>query len=101
MKKLDAMKIDITYEPILNYSCVRLIADAIERAASADRAKVTAALAASTFEGHIMPYGPTRFVGGQNQGAQPVGTQIRGQKIEIIAPKEFASAKAVFPMPKA
>jgi branched-chain amino acid transport system substrate-binding protein len=101
MKKLDAMKIDITYEPILNYSCVRLIADAIERAASADRAKVTAALAASTFEGHIMPYGPTRFVGGQNQGAQPVGTQIRGQKIEIIAPKEFATAKAVFPMPKA
>ncbi|MBM3554889.1 MAG: ABC transporter substrate-binding protein [Alphaproteobacteria bacterium] len=101
MKKLDAMKIDITYEPILNYSCVRLIADAIERAASSDRAKVTAALAASTYEGHIMPYGPTKFVNGQNQGAQPVGTQIRGQKIEIIAPKEFATAKAVFPMPRA
>jgi len=101
MKKLDAMKVDITYEPILNYSCVRLIADALERAASADRAKVIAAIASSTFDGHIMPYGPTKFVNGQNQGAQPVGTQIRGQKIEIIAPKEFATAKAVFPAPRA
>lgn len=101
MKKLDAMKVDITYEPILNYSCVQLIADAFERAASPDRAKVIAALAASTYEGHIMPYGPTKFVNGQNQGAQPVGTQIRGQKIEIIAPKEFATAKALFPTPRA
>ena len=65
------------YNTPLNYSCVRLLADAIERAGSADRAKVTEALAASTFADHIMPYGPTKFVNGQNQGAAPVNTQIQ------------------------
>src|SRR3989440_3981901 len=61
-----------TYEVFMNYSCVLLLADALERAASADRAKLTAALESSTFSGHLMPYGPTKFVNGQNQGAAPV-----------------------------
>jgi branched-chain amino acid transport system substrate-binding protein len=45
------------YNVPLNYSCVMLLADAIERAASADRAKITEALAATTgaFKGHIRP----------------------------------------------
>ena len=84
---------------MLNYSCMLLIADALERAASTDRAKVIAAIASSTFNDHIMPYGPTKFVNGQNEGAQPVNTQIRGDKIEVIFPKEFASATPVFPNP--
>lgn len=91
---------DLTYELMLNYSCMRLIADAIERAASADRAKVIDALASSTFSDHIMPYGPTRFENGQNQGAQIVTTQIRNKKIEVIYPKEFASAAPLFPVPR-
>ncbi len=99
LKKVDAQKLDLTYEVMLNYACMTLIADAIEHAASDDRAKITAALAASTFAGHIMPYGPTKFVNGQNEGAQPVNTQIRGDKIEVIFPKEFASADPVFPVP--
>ena len=98
-KKLAEKNIDLTYEVMLNYSCALLIADAIERAASTDRAKVIAALAASTFEDHIMPYGPTKFVNGQNEGAQPVNTQIRGDKIEVIFPREFATAAPVFPNP--
>src|SRR5437899_9240529 len=53
-----------TYEVLINYSCVLLLADAIERAASTDRAKITAALASSTFSDHVMPYGPTKFVDG-------------------------------------
>src|SRR5262249_28986941 len=56
-----------TYEVFMNYSCILLLADAIERAASADRAKIIAALESSTFAGHVMPYGPTKFVNGQNQ----------------------------------
>jgi len=98
-KKLAEKNIDLTYEVMLNYSCALLIADAIERAASTDRAKVIAALASSTFEDHIMPYGPTKFVNGQNEGAQPVNTQIRGDKIEVIFPREFATAAPVFPNP--
>jgi branched-chain amino acid transport system substrate-binding protein len=85
------------YNTPLNYSCVRLLADAIERAGSADRGKITEALAASTFSDHIMPYGPTKFVNGQNMGAAPVNTQVQNGDIKVIFPSEFADAKAVFP----
>jgi branched-chain amino acid transport system substrate-binding protein len=85
------------YNTPLNYSCVRLLADAIERAGSADRIKITEALAASTFADHIMPYGATKFVNGQNMGAAPVNTQVQGGDIKVIFPTEFADAKAVFP----
>ncbi len=90
-----------TYEVFMNYSCVLLLADAIERAASADRAKITAALETSTFDGHVMPYGPTRFVKGQNQGAAPVNTQVLNNDIQVIFPADFASAMPVFPAPRA
>lgn len=85
------------YNTPLNYSCVRLLADAIERAGSADRAKVTEALASSAFADHIMPYGPTKFVNGQNTGAAPVNTQVQNGDIKVIFPAEFADAKPVFP----
>lgn len=88
-----------TYNIPLNYSGVGLLADAIERAGSADKAKVTEALAASTYAGHIMPYGPTQFVDGQNQGGAPVNTQIQGNDIKVIFPSDFADAKPVFPRP--
>ena len=88
-----------TYEVYMNYSCILLLADAIERAASTDRAKITEALASSTFSSHVMPYGPTKFVDGQNQGAAPVNTQVLGKDIQVILPAQFASAKPVFPMP--
>jgi branched-chain amino acid transport system substrate-binding protein len=85
------------YNTPLNYSCVRLLADAIERAGADDRAKITEALANSTFKDHIMPYGPTKFVNGQNQGAGPVNTQVQDGDIKVIFPNEFANAKPVFP----
>jgi branched-chain amino acid transport system substrate-binding protein len=90
-----------TYEVFMNYSCVLLIADALERAGSQDRAKIIAALDGSTFSGHVMPYGPTRFVNGQNQGAAPVNTQVLGNDIQVIFPQTFATAKPTFPMPRA
>jgi branched-chain amino acid transport system substrate-binding protein len=88
-----------TYEVYMNYTAVMLVADALEHAASAGRAKLTEALANSTFSGHIMPYGPTKFVNGQNQGAAPVNTQVLDNDIKVILPPEFANAKVVFPMP--
>src|SRR5262250_3757914 len=90
-----------TYEVFMNYSCVLLLADALERAASAERAKIITALASSTFAGHVMPYGATKFVNGQNEGAAPVNTQVLGNDIQVIFPAAFASAKPVFPMPRA
>ncbi len=88
-----------TYNIPMNYSAVQVLADAIERAASADRAKVIEALAASTFDKHLMPYGPTKFVNGQNVNAAPVNTQVQNGDIKVIYPTDFANAKAVFPVP--
>ena len=76
-----------------------LLADAIERAASTDRAKIIAALASSTWDGHFMPYGPTKFVNGQNTGARAVNLQVQENDIKVIEPAEFANAKPIFPIP--
>src|SRR5215472_738194 len=100
-KKVEDKGQFFTYELYLNHSAVLLLADALERAASADRAKIIAALESSTFAGHVMPYGPTKFVNGQNQGAAPINTQVLNNDIQVIFPAAFASAKAVFPMPRA
>ena len=43
-KKIEAKGEFYTYEVYMNYSCVLLLADALERAASADRAKIIGAL---------------------------------------------------------
>ncbi|MFZ1950993.1 MAG: ABC transporter substrate-binding protein [Pseudolabrys sp.] len=98
-KKVESKDQFFTYEVYMNYSCVNLIADALQRAGSADRAKLTAALASSTFAGHLMPYGPTKFVNGQNEGAAPVNTQVLDNDIKVILPSAFANAKPVFPRP--
>src|SRR5260370_4232480 len=90
-----------TYEVFMNYSCILLLADAIERAASTDRAKLISALESSSFAGHVMPYGPTKVVNGHNQGAAPVNTQVLRHDIQVIFPEVFASAKPVFPMRRA
>ncbi len=92
--------LDLTYDIMVSYATVQVIADALERGANADRKAMIDALAASTFDGSIMPYGPTQFVDGDNVNSQPVNTQIRGDAIELVFPTEYASAEAVFPMPK-
>ena len=98
-KRVEAKDLFYTYEVFLNYTAVMLLADALERAASTDRAKITAALASSTWSGHFMPYGPTKFENGQNTGARAVNLQVQDNDIKVILPAEFANAKAVFPMP--
>ncbi len=97
-KEVEAQGKFFTYNVALNYSGVLLLADALERAASADRKAVVAAIASSTFTGHIMPYGPTKFENGQNTGAAPVNTQVQGKDIKVIFPDDFADAKPVFPV---
>jgi branched-chain amino acid transport system substrate-binding protein len=100
-KKVEAKGEFYTYEVFMNYSCILLVADALERAGSLEHDKLIAALETSTFAGHVMPYGPTRFVNGQNQGAAPLNTQVLGNDIQVIFPETFATAKPVFPIPRA
>ena len=96
-KKVEAKGEFFTYEVYMNYSCVLLLADALERAGSADRAKIIAALESSTFSGHVMPYGPTKFVNGQNQGAAPLMMQVLKNDIRVVFPREFRETEPVFP----
>jgi branched-chain amino acid transport system substrate-binding protein len=97
-KRVEAKGLFFTYEVFNTYTAMRLLADAIERARSTDRAAITAALAGSTFSDHFMPYGPTRFVDGQNLGAQPLMTQVLKGDIRVIVPREYREADPVFPM---
>jgi len=88
-----------SYEVFLAYTAMMFTADAIERAGSDDRAAITAAMAASTWSGSIMPYGPTMMMGGQNMGARPLVTQVLGDKINVVHPAQYAQADAIFPRP--
>ena len=100
-KRIEAAGHVYGWEVLFGYFAVRVMADAIDRAGSADAAKVIEAFAASTYTGAWLPYGPTKFVNGQNQGARGLGLQIQNADIKVIWPPEFADAKPIFPRPKA
>ena len=97
-KRVEAKNKFFSYEVFMAYTATRLLADAIERARSADRAAIINALESSTFSDHIMPYGATNFVNGQNQGAQPLMTQVRGNDIKVIVPRDYREIDPLFPL---
>lgn len=99
-KKVEAAGNLFTFEVYCGYNAVMCYADAIERAKSADKEKAIAALEASTWSNHFMPYGPTKFVNGQNQGGSAALLQATATDIEVVWPNKFASKKVVFPKPK-
>ncbi len=94
-----AAKVDMTYDVMVAYGATQLAVDAIERAGSVDHEKIIQTLFTQTFSDTIMPYGPITFRNGDNTGSQLVNTQVLGKNIELIYPKEYATAKPVFPMP--
>ena len=89
-----------TFEVYCTYNAVKLYASALEQAKSADKAAVIAALEASTWSDHFMPYGPTKFVNGQNTGGRAALLQASKTDIDVVWPNEFAATKAIFPRPK-
>jgi branched-chain amino acid transport system substrate-binding protein len=97
-RRSEAKNLFFTYEIFNTYTAVRLLADALEHAASAERTAIIDALAKSTFSDHFMPYGPTKFVNGQNTGAQPLMTQVMKGDIRVIVPREYREADPIFPM---
>ena len=97
-KRVEAKNLFYSYEVFLTYTAMRLLADTLERAKSADRAALISALETSTFNDHFLPYGPTKFVNGQNAGAQPLMTQVLDNDIKVIVPREYRQADPVFPL---
>ncbi|NML48733.1 ABC transporter substrate-binding protein [Ramlibacter sp. G-1-2-2] len=89
-----------TFEVYCSYNSVKCYADALERAKTDERAAAIAALEASTWFPEVMPYGPTKFVNGQNTGGRAVLLQATKTDIGVVWPNEFAEAKPVFPRPK-
>ena len=98
-KKTNAAGLHYNYEVFLAYTAMMFTLDAIERAGSADRTAITEAMTASTWGGHIMPYGATKMENGQNTGARPLVMQVQGSDIGVINPSEYATAEAIFPRP--
>jgi branched-chain amino acid transport system substrate-binding protein len=83
------------------YSAMMVLRDALERAGSADRAKVREALAKTNLADHILPQGPIQFdKTGENTGAQSALLQNQGGRTAVVGPAQFAEAKAVFPVPR-
>jgi branched-chain amino acid transport system substrate-binding protein len=97
-KRVEAQGQFFSYEVFMTYTAMTVLADAIERAKSADRAAITEALAQSSFADHIMPYGPTKFVNGQNEGAQPLMTQVVKNDIKVIIPRDYREVEPQFPL---
>jgi branched-chain amino acid transport system substrate-binding protein len=97
-RRTEAKGLFYTYEVFNTYTAMMLLADAINRAKSADRAAITDALEKSTFSDHFMPYGPTKFVNGQNAGAQPLMTQVVKNDIKVIVPREYREIDPIFPL---
>jgi branched-chain amino acid transport system substrate-binding protein len=97
-KRAEAKGLFFSYELFMTYTAMMLLADAIDRAKSTDRAAIIDALAKSKFSNHIMPYGETQFVNGQNLGAQPLMTQVVKGDIKVIIPREYREAEPIFPL---
>ncbi|UUZ76999.1 ABC transporter substrate-binding protein [Polaromonas sp. P1(28)-13] len=99
-KRVEAKGDLFTFEVYCSYNAIKCYADGLERAKTQDKEKVIAALEASTWADHFMPYGPTKFVNGQNTGGRAVLLQASKTDIDVVWPNEFAAAKPVFPRPK-
>ena len=97
-KRVEAQGQFFSYEVFMTYTAMSLLADAIERAKSTDRAAIIDALNKSTFSNHIMPYGATQFVNGQNMGAQPLMTQVVKGDIKVIVPRDYREVEPIFPL---
>ncbi len=82
-----------THELLMDYTVTMLLADALERAKSSKRDAIVDALQSSTWAGHIMPYGPTKFVNGQNEGATPLVTQYQKGEVKVVLPNTMAEAQ--------
>lgn len=83
-----------------NYSAGLLLANAIERAGSADPGAIRDTLAKSNFKDHLLCGDPISFdeVGQNKNVVAPLVQIFRGEQY-VVWPKRFAQKEPVFPMP--
>ena len=83
----------------MSYQVTYLIADAIERAASADPGDIRDALADSNYADHLLPFdGPIVFdETGENINARPILMQVQNGAVVQVWPPDQAEADPIFP----
>jgi branched-chain amino acid transport system substrate-binding protein len=79
-----------------SYAAVQILADAIERAGSLDRAAIRDAIAATDMETVI---GPVTFNEDGTGNVPFVMLQYQDGQVELVWPAEFATAEVVYPAP--
>ncbi|MCL1594875.1 MAG: ABC transporter substrate-binding protein, partial [Actinomycetia bacterium] len=86
-------------EAMLAYQAIYVIADALERAGSADPADVRDALSQTNIADHFLAYpGPIKFdVTGENINARPTLMQVQGGEVLQVSPSEIEETEAVYP----
>ncbi len=84
---------------VLAYQAMYVIADAVERAGSADPAAIRDALAETNYADHILPYsGPITFDDtGENEVASPVVMQVQDGEVVQVWPTDLAQSDPQFP----
>ncbi|KPK02980.1 MAG: hypothetical protein AMJ56_20280 [Anaerolineae bacterium SG8_19] len=87
---------------VLAYQAMYIIADAVERAGSADTAAIRDALAETNYADHILPYsGPITFDDtGETEVASPVVMvvmQVQDGQIVQVWPTDLAETEPIFP----
>lgn len=89
-----------THAP-LAYTAVYVLADAIERAKSADPKAIRDALAETSYKDHFWPYtGPIKFdETGECSTARSILMQIQNGKYLQVLPKKYAEADPIYPVP--
>jgi branched-chain amino acid transport system substrate-binding protein len=91
-KRVEAKGLFFTYEIFMTYTAVRCWP-----MRSSGPSRPTAPPSSPRWRrapsaDHFMPYGPTKFVDGQNTGAQPLMTQVLKGDIKVIVPRDYREA---------
>lgn len=82
------------------YNATLVLIDALERAGTADAAKLRDAIASTSLKEHIAPGGPIEFGStGQNKNAMATLQQVQKREIKVVLPDEYSDATPVFPIP--
>jgi branched-chain amino acid transport system substrate-binding protein len=83
----------------LSYQVTLVVADAIERAASADPGAIRDALADTNYADHLLPFpGPIQFdETGENINARPILMQVQNGQVLQVWPPDQAEADPIFP----
>ncbi len=84
---------------VFAYQAVLVIADALERAKSADSKALRDAIAQTSLNSTLFPFsGPIQFDSkGENINSQPILMQVQNGAVAQVYPEKYAQAKPVFP----